>query len=162
GVDPSAWYNYAVRWAAENGYIEVVKYLCSLPIERGVDPSAWYNEAVRWAAENGHIEVVKYLCSLPIGRGVDPSAEDNHAVREAAKHGHIEVVKYLMTRVVKMKEIKWKKGSESRLTRMYEGRDMRVEVMVVREIMRMKWKIPYQMMERVMEHLFKMKVYESK
>ena len=139
--------------ACRTGWIEKVKRLIE---EQGVDPSALNNEAVRWAARCGHIEVVKYLCSL---RGVDPSAEDNYAVIFAASRGHIEVVMYLMTRVVKMKEIKWMDGSESRLTRVYDGRDMREEVMVVREVMRMKWKMPHQMMDRLLFHLFKMKVY---
>ena len=158
GVEPDAKDNEEIRWAAWNGHIEAVKYLCSFSC---VDPSIQYNWSVRWAASSGHIEIVKYLCSLPIERGVDPSVDDNEAILCAARWGHEEIVKYLMTKIIKTdkREVKWRKGSESRLTGVNDWRDMRVEVMVVREIMRMKWKIPYQMMDRLLFHLFKMKVY---
>ena len=138
--------------ACKTGRIETVKQL----IEEGVGPSAQDSFAVIWAASNGHLEVVKYLCSLP---GVDPSALDNDAVKWAQMFGHIEVVKYLMIKIVKMNKrmIKWKK--RSRFTRMYDERDMRIEVLVVREIMGMKWKMPPQMMDRLLDHLLKMKVY---
>ena len=190
GVDPSAHNNDAVIWAAWNGHIKVVKYLCSLPIEKGVDPSAMDNLAVRGAAQDGHLDVVKYLCSLssvdpsawdndavshaagkgyleivkylcelPLDRRVDPRGWNNLAIKLALNNGYMEVVKYLMTRAVKSKEeekraTKW--WRKSKLTDVYDERDMRIEVMVVRE--RMKWKIPHQMMDRILVHLFKMKV----
>ena len=57
-VDPSAYDNYAVRWAAENGHVAVVERLLQ---EERVDPSADDNRAVQWAAENGHLAVVDRL-----------------------------------------------------------------------------------------------------
>ena len=66
GVDD----NEAVRWAARIGHTDIVKILCSLPLERGVNPGANDNEAVRMAVRNGHTDIVKVLCSLPLERGV--------------------------------------------------------------------------------------------
>ena len=56
--------------AAERGHLDVVRYLCELPPDRGVDPSADGNYAVRYAAEKGHLNIVRYLCDLPFSRGV--------------------------------------------------------------------------------------------
>ena len=52
--------NYAVRWAAGNGHLEVLKYLVSL----GADIQNQNDYAVQWASSNGHLEVLKYLVSL--------------------------------------------------------------------------------------------------
>ena len=57
--------NKSFEDASQNGQLEVVKYLISLPKEYKIDPSANNNEAIRWASINGHLEVVKYLMSLP-------------------------------------------------------------------------------------------------
>ena len=88
GVDPSANGNYAVRLAAKQGHLDVVRYLCELPADRGVDPSANDNCAVRWASKEGRLDVVRYLCELPADRGVDRSA-----VRW--EEAHSDVVRYL-------------------------------------------------------------------
>ena len=84
-----------VQLAARQGHLDVVRYLCELPVDRGVDPSAVGNDAVQSAAVNGHLNVVRYLCELPVDRGVDPPADDNSAVRLAAGAGHLDVVRYL-------------------------------------------------------------------
>lgn len=57
GLDVTADDNYAVRCAAKNGHLEIVKYLH----ENGADITADDNYAVKWAARNGYLEVVKYL-----------------------------------------------------------------------------------------------------
>jgi len=118
-------YNVAVRRAAAFGCLEVVQYLCSLPVDRGVKPGANVlcdaayngnmevvqylcslpadrgvdpgarNNGLRYAAESGEVHVVKYLCSLPLDRGVDPGAYQSEALRNAAENGHLHVVKYL-------------------------------------------------------------------
>ena len=75
--------------------MDVVRYLCELPAERGVNPAACANFAIRFAARYGHVDVVRYLCELPADRGVDLSAYDNYAIRWAAQHGHVDVVRYL-------------------------------------------------------------------
>ena len=72
-------FNEAMRLAAENGHIEIVK-LCK---ECGATD---FDEAMRLAAENGHIEIVK-LCR-------EYGATDfDEAMYEAACGGHIEIVK---------------------------------------------------------------------
>ena len=63
-IDPADNNNKAIRWAAENGHLEVVKYLISLPPEYNIDPAADDNAAIRLAAEYGKLEVVKYFNSL--------------------------------------------------------------------------------------------------
>jgi len=74
--------------AAENGYLEVVKYL----VENGVDINTDDDEALRYAAEDGYIEVVKYLHK----NGANISANDDYALKYAVGNGHFEVVRYLV------------------------------------------------------------------
>jgi ankyrin repeat protein len=52
--DPKACNSSALRWAANNGHLEIVKLF--LPVS---DPKADYSEALRRATENGHLEIVK-------------------------------------------------------------------------------------------------------
>ena len=77
----------AICYAAQKGYLDVIKYL----YENGADITARSQFPVRWAAKNGHLEVVKYLHK----NGADITAFDNFAVRWAAAGGYLEVVKYL-------------------------------------------------------------------
>ena len=88
-VDVTAYFNYAIRQASENGYLEVVKYLVS----QGADISADNNCAVKWASENGYLNIVKYLVS----QGADIASSDNYAVKSAIMNGHIDVVRYLIS-----------------------------------------------------------------
>lgn len=87
GADVTAVNNYAVRMAAENGHLAVVKYLH----KNGANIAAYNNYAVVYAAENGHLEVVKYLYE----NGANITVGDYYAVGLAARNGHLEVVKYL-------------------------------------------------------------------
>ena len=93
--DPSVDNNLAIRRACDNGHLDVVKYLMSLPGK--IDPSSENNYSIIMASLNGHLEVVKYLISLPKEYGIDPSANNNEAIILASKYGHLEVVKYLMS-----------------------------------------------------------------
>jgi hypothetical protein len=61
-VDPAAVDNYAFRYAAENGHLDVVKFLS---LDKRAKPAACNNYAIRRAASNGHLEVIKYLMTLP-------------------------------------------------------------------------------------------------
>ena len=76
--------------------VDIVRFLCELPHERGVDPSANDNEALMAAAVGpgwelrrvgarigDSMDIVRYLCNLPADRGVDPSAIDNNIIRFA-------------------------------------------------------------------------------
>ena len=49
----------ALRWAAENGHLDVVKYL----VEEGASIHANDDEALKWATDKGHADVVEYLKS---------------------------------------------------------------------------------------------------
>ena len=59
--------NVALRNAAANGYLEIVRYL----VESGADIFAEESEALRRAARNGHLSTVVYL----VERGADISAK---------------------------------------------------------------------------------------
>ena len=69
--------------AAEKGHLDVVQYLCELPLERGVDPAAHNSRPVQGAARGGHLAVVQYLCELPLDCGVDLAIFDNWALPSA-------------------------------------------------------------------------------
>ena len=88
-VDASDSNNYAIKWAARNGHLDVVKFLAGLD---KVDASDSNNYAIRRAAENGHLYVVKFLAGLD---GVNASARGNEAIIGAAFWGHLDVVKFL-------------------------------------------------------------------
>ena len=83
GADIHADYDYALRWSASNGHLDVVKYL----IENGADIHALADYALRWSASNGHLDVVKYL----IENGADIHADYDYALRLSALYGHLEV-----------------------------------------------------------------------
>ena len=92
GVDIHARDDYAFRWAARNGHLEVVKYLVE---DCDADVHAYDDHAVRWSAERGHLEIVKYLVEEC---GADVRNKDDYALRWAALNGHLEVVKYLVSK----------------------------------------------------------------
>jgi len=56
-ADVGARGNYALRYASENGHLEVVRLL----LDKGADVSADDNYALRWASRYGHLEVVRLL-----------------------------------------------------------------------------------------------------
>ena len=89
-VDPSAYNNYAIVFASDNGHLEVVKLLLKDP---RVDPSAKDNYSIELASENGHHEVVKLLLKDP---RVDPSDDNNYAIRMASENGYNKVVELLL------------------------------------------------------------------
>ena len=60
---------FAIRLAAENGHLEMVKYLVS----QGANVNAQNDYADRRAAHYGHLETVKYLVS----QGANANAQDN-------------------------------------------------------------------------------------
>jgi hypothetical protein len=82
--------NRALRWAAEKGHLDMIKYLVS----QGADVTACNNMAIRWAARKGQLEVVQYLVS----QGADVTALHHSAARRAAANGHPKVVQYLVSR----------------------------------------------------------------
>ena len=92
--DPAFEDNYAIRWSASEGHLDVVKYLMSLDSKDGIDPTAEDNEAIRCAAQEGHLHVVKYLMEeVDSTYDIDPAAGGNQAIRLAVQGGHLDVVK---------------------------------------------------------------------
>ena len=100
-IDPSIQNNYAIRYAAENGYPDVVELLLK---DSRVDPSAHYNWAIRWAALNGHKDVVELLLRI---NTVDPFAEDNWAIKWAAEYGHKDIVEVLEQHQYKIDNVRY-------------------------------------------------------
>jgi ankyrin repeat protein len=92
--------HFALRWAAKNGHLPVVQYLCEkfqLTLE---DVRTWNNEALRCAAFNGHLPVVQYLCEYRDRQNrqltiQDVRSEHNWALRWSARFGHLPTVQYL-------------------------------------------------------------------
>ena len=86
--------------AAQNGHIEVIKYLCR---EAGANPDPPASPASRvtplfYAAKEGRVEVVEFL----VRRGADPNRalEDGTTpVFIACEYGQLEVVRYLVRTV---------------------------------------------------------------
>ena len=107
----------ALKWAAENGHLSVVKYLLQngqkptgskhLDVSNLNSSTQSYNSglsantnvvdacndmAFRWAAFHGHLNVVKYL----LRNGADIRAGNDSALRMAIINGHLKIVKYLV------------------------------------------------------------------
>ena len=61
-MDPAAWYNRAIIFAALFGRREIVQFLLQDP---RVDPSSSNNTAIRLASQNGHHAVVQALLQDP-------------------------------------------------------------------------------------------------
>jgi ankyrin repeat protein len=78
----------ALRYAAANGHLDVVKYL----VEKGAYIHAIYDATLRVSAENGHLDIVKYL----IENGANIHAGNDYALRFAVYNGHLDVVKCLI------------------------------------------------------------------
>jgi ankyrin repeat protein len=83
-VDPTAENNTAVRCAAFNGHVEVVRLLLAWVGVDGkrVDPTAGNNYAVNWAASRGQVEVVRVLLAWV---GVDGQRVNMEVATRAAK-----------------------------------------------------------------------------
>jgi hypothetical protein len=73
----------ACAWAAENGDLEVLKYL------REEVKAPWDLSTACWAAQNGHLHIFEYL----VERKFDKYNE--WACRNAAMNGHLDCLKYL-------------------------------------------------------------------
>lgn len=90
GFDPSLYNNHALRFASQNGHLEIVRLLIN---DERVDPSDLENLFLGSVAENGHLEICRLF--LKDSR-VDPSVDDNFALYSAAENGHLKVVRLLL------------------------------------------------------------------
>ncbi len=86
GVEPKADYSLALREAAANGNLEIVKLLLLMSGTKANDSSA-----LQSAAENGHLEIVRLLLTVS-----DPIADSSWALQTSAENGHLEIVKLLL------------------------------------------------------------------
>uniref|UniRef100_A0A6G6AC28 Ankyrin repeat-containing protein n=1 Tax=Borely moumouvirus TaxID=2712067 RepID=A0A6G6AC28_9VIRU len=77
-----------LRWAAKNGFYNIVEYL----LNNGANCQALDNEALISACENGFFNIVKLLVS----NGSNIQARENAAIRAATRQNHFEIVKYLV------------------------------------------------------------------
>ena len=78
------WDSYTASWAAENGHLHILEYL----VERKYDR---YNErACQWAAEKGHLDCLKYLHETA------KAPWDEDAVIYAHNNNQTECLKYLL------------------------------------------------------------------
>ena len=82
--------NDAVRWAALNGHLDIIKY---------IDNQKFYTRShigdiLCYASINGHINIVKYY----IESGENVHVFDDRPLRFASYGGHLELVKYLIGR----------------------------------------------------------------
>jgi hypothetical protein len=87
--------NWALRWAAANGHLRVVQYLCEKFQLTIRDVRSWNNGALWNAAGYGHLPVVQYLCEKFQLTIRDVRSWNNWALRQAAMNGHLPVVQYL-------------------------------------------------------------------
>jgi len=76
-------YEDACANAAENGHLEILKYL------HEEVKAPWNRGTASWAAKNGHLHILEYL----VERKFDKYSE--LACEYAATHGHLDCLKYL-------------------------------------------------------------------
>jgi len=74
GANVNAGDETALRWASENGHLEVVKYL----VNKGADIHTEGECVLRWSANNGHLKIVKYL----LNKGNYPKEVKERYLRE--------------------------------------------------------------------------------
>ena len=87
-ADVHASIDEALRWAAINGHLDIVKIL----VENGADIHAFDDEALVSSAARGHLAVVEYLGS----QGANLRAQNDYALIWSTTNGYIEIVKYLL------------------------------------------------------------------
>jgi hypothetical protein len=86
-----------LRWAAQNGQTEMVRFL----IDNGANIFAYGDWALQQAAHNGHIETVRLL----IESGANIFAENCLAMRRAAEKGYTDIVALMVERGAPIEKI---------------------------------------------------------
>jgi len=74
---------WACAWAAQNGHLEVLKYL------REEAKATWDSLTASFAAENGHLHILEYLVERKYNKYNEGTCWC------AAKYGHLDCLKYL-------------------------------------------------------------------
>ncbi|AGF85591.1 repeat protein [Moumouvirus goulette] len=88
GVDIHIDNDLSLRWAARNGFYNIVEYL----LNHGSNPQVLDNEPLILACEYGFFDIVKLL----ISRGSNVSARENNPIRTATRQNYYSIVKYLV------------------------------------------------------------------
>jgi hypothetical protein len=78
------WYWYTATWAAENGHLHILEYLVERKYDKYDEYACWY------AARNGYLDCLKYLHETA------KAPWDYWAVRYAHENNHTECVQYLL------------------------------------------------------------------
>lgn len=86
----SATKNYAIRWAALGGHVDMFARLLSDP---RVDPGDKNNSALKNALLRSHGEIVKLLLADP---RVNPIAKNHRAIEAVTRKGHMDMVRLLL------------------------------------------------------------------
>lgn len=93
--NPRANDNIALRYAAFNGNVEILRFLKDHWNLTTEDARADNNYALRYASQNGHVDVLRFLKDNWNLTTEDARALNNYALRYAARNGHVEVLKFL-------------------------------------------------------------------
>jgi hypothetical protein len=88
-VNPADDYNWAICYASEKGYFDLVTLLIK---DKRVNPADKINCSIGLASKNGHINIVKLLLN---DERVDPSDGNNWAIRDAFYFHQTEILKLL-------------------------------------------------------------------
>lgn len=93
-IDPAARDDEAIRNAATNGHLDIVKYLMEeVGPEYGIDPAARDDEAIQLSAGDGHLDVVRYLIEEVDSKyRIDPVDMNNEAICVAVEEERKDVV----------------------------------------------------------------------
>jgi ankyrin repeat protein len=83
--DPAANDNHGIKWACENGYIDLVRTLLQ---DSRVNPGANYNIALFWAAFRGYNDIIKLLLQ-------DSRVKKSEAINRAKKDNFPHVIETL-------------------------------------------------------------------
>jgi hypothetical protein len=89
-ANPASENNYALRWAARRGHLNIVKLLLA---DYRVDVSAFGQYALGMAAAHGHLHMVRELLKHP---RVEPEANNNYALKVALWNGYDGIVDMLL------------------------------------------------------------------
>lgn len=97
GIDSSGIYR-GLKSAAENGYLDIVKFICNNQLE------TLFTEALDLAAKNGHLDIIKFIYShtpnIKWHKGKKCTVQGMH---DAKKHNHTHVVNWLQENDEKFK-----------------------------------------------------------
>ena len=88
--NPATGDNWALRYACQLGFTNVVMLLLDFPC---IDPTVNNNAPIRATCYYGHTDIVKLLLADP---RVDPTAQNNTAICLASTKGHTEIVRLLL------------------------------------------------------------------